>query len=120
MVKASILFFYLSIFETRSFKLCAFTMLSLVAAWTLAFFFSNLFTCYPVTPFVEAFYGHICLNAVPMWYASCVSDFVLDISILSMPIPMVLRLKLPLQQRLMVMGMFMLGAVWVHFLVIEL
>lgn len=44
-----------------------------------------------------------------MWYASCVSDFSIDLIILTMPIPMVLRLHLPLQQRFAVMGMFLLG-----------
>ncbi len=84
-------------------------MLAIVTGWTIAFFFSNLFTCYPITPLVEAFYGNKCIDGVAMWYASCVSDFSIDLIILTMPIPMVLRLQLPLQQRFAVMGMFLLG-----------
>ena len=108
--KASILVFYTNIFSTKRFRICAHVMLLLVTAWTLSFFFSNLFTCYPITPLVEAFYGNKCIDAVSMWYASCISDIIIDFMILGMPIPMVSRLQLPLQQKLATIGMFLLGA----------
>lgn len=110
MTKASILVFYTNIFTTRNFKICARLMLGVVTFWTVSFFFTNLFTCYPITPLVEAFYGNSCLDGVSMWYSSCVTDIIIDFMILAMPVPMVLRLQLPLQQRLAIVGMFMLGA----------
>lgn len=87
-------------------------MLILVAGWTITFFFSNLFLCYPVTPLVEAFYHNSCMDGVSMWYASCITDVVVDFMILFMPIPMVLRLQLPPKQKIAVMGMFLLGATY--------
>ena len=47
-----------------------------------------------------------------MWISSCWSDVIADILILVMPIPMVLRLHLPLKQRIAVLGMFLLGALY--------
>ena len=85
-------------------------MLGVVVAWTIAFFFSNLFTCYPITPLVEAFYNNNCLQGVPMWLSAIVTDIVIDIAILTMPIPMVFRLQLPWLQKFGVLCMFMLGA----------
>ena len=79
-------------------------MLSLVVGWTVSFLFSNLFTCHTVTPFVEAFYGNDCIDALSMWYASCATDVILDFLIVGMPIPMVLNLQLPLRQRLAIMA----------------
>ena len=109
--KACVLVFYMNIFSSRPFRIAAQIMLAIVTAWTVSFFFSHLFTCYPITPLVEAFYGNKCVDTIPPWYAGCVSDILLDVMILSMPIPMVLKLQLPLKQRLAVLGMFLSGAV---------
>jgi len=40
--KSSILVFYMNIFSTKAFRIAAQIMLAIVAAWTMAFFFSNL------------------------------------------------------------------------------
>ena len=39
-----------------------------------------------------------------------ISDIIVDFFILLMPIPMVLRLQLPIQQKIGVLAMFLLGA----------
>lgn len=85
-------------------------MLGVVVAWTISYAFANLLTCHPITPLVESFYGNDCINAIPMWLSVVISDLIVDVVILLMPVPLVLRLHLPLRQRLGVLGMFMLGA----------
>ncbi|CAG8977585.1 hypothetical protein HYALB_00008361 [Hymenoscyphus albidus] len=108
--KSSILVFYMSIFRGKEFVIAVRVMLGIVIVWTVSFFFANLFTCYPITPFVEPFYGHKCLDAISMWYAMSISDLIVDILILAMPIPMVLHLKLRPKQKIGVLAMFLLGA----------
>ncbi|KAM3074407.1 hypothetical protein ACMFMG_002786 [Clarireedia jacksonii] len=110
LIKSSILVFYMNIFRGNVFVISARVMLAIVFTWTVSFFFANLFTCYPITPFVEQFYGHTCMNTVPMWYAMSISDMIVDILILLLPIPMVLQLKLRPKQKIGVLGMFLLGA----------
>ncbi|KAK0621570.1 hypothetical protein B0T17DRAFT_559813 [Bombardia bombarda] len=110
MVKASILLFYKSIFTVRPFRIAVWIMMGIVVAWTITYFFANLFTCFPITSLIEQFYGNTCINAVPMWLSVVGSDLVVDVGILLMPVPMVLRLQLPWKDRLAVLGMFMLGA----------
>ncbi|KAG4030748.1 hypothetical protein MFRU_011g02030 [Monilinia fructicola] len=110
LIKSSILVFYMNIFVGAAFVLTARVMLVIVSAWTISFFFANLFTCYPITPFVEPFYGHKCINSVAMWYAMSISDMIVDILILLLPIPMVLQLKLRPKQKMGVLVMFFLGA----------
>ena len=77
--KACILVFYMNTFSLRLFRIAAQIMLAIVAAWTVSFFSSHLFACYPITPLVEAFYGNKCVNTIPLWYAGCVSDILLDV-----------------------------------------
>ncbi|KAI1465029.1 uncharacterized protein F4812DRAFT_439290 [Daldinia caldariorum] len=111
LVKASILIFYKGIFNTvRPFRWAVYGMLGIVAAWTISYFFANLFTCYPITPLIEPFYGKNCINSIPMWLSVVATDLIVDIGILLMPVPMVLRLQLPLKARLGLLGMFLLGA----------
>ncbi|KID82699.1 MFS transporter, FHS family, L-fucose permease [Metarhizium guizhouense ARSEF 977] len=110
LVKSSILIFYKNIFSVRPFRIAVYVMLGLVAAWTISYFFANLFTCFPVTALIEPFYSNKCIDAVPMWLSVVVTDLIVDIGILLMPVPMVLRLQLPWRERLGVLGMFSLGA----------
>lgn len=109
LTKASILVFFRNIFSIRKFKIWADILLVLVVAWTLSFFFSNLFTCYPITALVEEFYGNNCIDALPMWLASCITDFIVDFIILALPIPMVLKLQVHWHQKLAIQMMFLFG-----------
>lgn len=109
LTKASILVFFRSIFSIRKFKIWADIVLVMVGAWTISFFFSNLFTCYPITALVEEFYGNKCIDALPMWLASCITDFIIDFIILALPIPMVLKLQVHWHQKLAIQLIFLLG-----------
>ncbi|KAA8564864.1 hypothetical protein EYC84_010635 [Monilinia fructicola] len=64
--KASILILYMNIFRGHTFHLASQAMMALVITWSVSFFFANLFTCYPITPFVEPFYNHKCMRALDM------------------------------------------------------
>ncbi|KAI0110607.1 hypothetical protein F4776DRAFT_674776 [Hypoxylon sp. NC0597] len=109
-VKSSILVFYMNIFYGKPFKIASQIVLGLVVGWTISFFFANLFTCFPITPFIEPFYHNNCVDGLALWYAMAISDIIIDVIILVMPIPMVLKLQLPLKQKLGVLVMFLLGA----------
>ncbi|KAJ5245938.1 hypothetical protein N7468_000921 [Penicillium chermesinum] len=114
--KLSLLTLFRGIFGiSKPFKTTTTIMIAVTAAWTVSFFFSNLFTCYPVTALVESFYGNKCLDSVAMWYASCITDVIIDFIILVMPLPPVYKLQLPLKQRLAVAGMFVVGTAYVSF-----
>jgi len=100
----------MSIFTTKRFRILAQLVLGLVVSWTISFFFANLFTCYPISPFIEAFYENHCVDGLALWYSMAITDIIVDFLILLMPIPVVLRLQLPFQQRIGVLAMFLLGA----------
>ncbi|KAI4126443.1 MAG: hypothetical protein LQ338_003752 [Usnochroma carphineum] len=108
--KSAFLLFYMSIFTTKRFRIIAQVVLAIVMGWTISFFFANLFTCYPISPFIESFYHNNCVNGLALWYSMAISDIIVDFFIILLPIPMVLKLHLPLAQRIGVLAMFMLGA----------
>lgn len=110
LIKSSILVLYKKIFDVRKFKLVIYAMLGFVIAWTISFFFSHLFTCYPITVFLEPYYGNKCVDTIPMFMSLLFTDVVADVAILILPIPMVLGVQLPMKQKLAVIGMFSLGA----------
>ncbi|KAB8263850.1 hypothetical protein BDV32DRAFT_146153 [Aspergillus pseudonomiae] len=111
LTKLSLLVLLRGIFSiSRVFNHVSAALLGITGVWTISFFFSNLFTCYPITPLVEPFYGNKCIDSVSMWYASCITDVIIDVFILVLPLPLVFKLRLPMKQRLAVAGMFIMGA----------
>ncbi|KAI8170927.1 Satratoxin biosynthesis SC1 cluster protein 4 [Colletotrichum sp. SAR 10_70] len=91
LVKSSILVLYRSLFPSRRFHYVVYAALTFVIGWTVSFFFSHLFTCYPITVFIEPYYGNSCVQTVPMFLALLFTDVVADFAILILPIPMVIR-----------------------------
>ncbi|KAI2625151.1 hypothetical protein GGS21DRAFT_531535 [Xylaria nigripes] len=111
LVKASIVVLYESIFHhVHLFRYMSYVMLGLLSAWSISFFFANLFICYPVTALIEPFYGKRCVNRAAVFLSTLVTDLIFDVLILVMPIPVVMRLQLPRKDRIAVLGMFLLGA----------
>lgn len=110
LVKSSILVLYYTLFPSKGFHYAVWGVLAFVIGWTISFFFSHLFTCYPITVFIEPYYGNSCVQTVPMFLALLFTDVVADWVILLLPVPMVLKVQLPLKKKFAVMGMLGLGA----------
>ncbi|KNG43927.1 hypothetical protein DDE82_008334 [Stemphylium lycopersici] len=110
LVKSSILILYKNIFDVRKFRIVVYCVLAYVIGWTVSFTFSHLFTCYPITVFIEPYYGNSCVQTVPMFLALLYTDVVADLIILILPIPMVLSVRMEGRKKLAVIIMLSLGA----------
>lgn len=77
LVKSSILILYKNIFDVKKFRIAVYIVLAYVVCWTISFSFSHLFTCYPITVFIEPFYGNSCVQTVPMFLSLLVSTLLL-------------------------------------------
>lgn len=75
LIKSSILVMYKNIFDTRKFRAVVYIVLAYVIGWTVSFTISHLFTCYPITVFIEPYYGNSCVETVSMFLALLVSLF---------------------------------------------
>ncbi|KAJ5257194.1 hypothetical protein N7478_013298 [Penicillium angulare] len=107
--KISVVLLYRRIFQTPGFQRVCLVYIYVVVAWTISFFFACLFQCTPVTPFVEGFYGNKCTNVIVLYNVVSGSDVALDVLIIILPIQPVIKVNMSLKQRLMVLGMFLLG-----------
>jgi hypothetical protein len=77
LVKSSILVLYKTIFDVRKFRIVVYCVLAYVVCWTVSFTISHLFTCYPITVFIEPYYENSCVETVPMFLALLVSQSLL-------------------------------------------
>ncbi|KAF1942365.1 hypothetical protein EJ02DRAFT_176702 [Clathrospora elynae] len=109
LVKSSILVLYKNIFDIPKFRFIVFCVLAYVIGWTVSFTLSHLFTCYPITVFIEPYYNNSCVQTVPMFLALLYTDVIADVTILILPIPMVLSVRMEFKKKLAVIGMLTLG-----------
>lgn len=69
----------------------------------------SVFGCEPVSYFWNKSQGGHCINEVEFFRGNGITNMLLDIIVLCLPLPMVWRLDLGLQQKIAVTGIFGLG-----------
>ncbi|KAG8527122.1 uncharacterized protein KY384_008551 [Bacidia gigantensis] len=116
-IKLSILFFYRRVFRGRIFDLLNWTLITLVVLWTLGFFLVQVFDC--GTRFYVN-WGRLsdlqkCLSSFKQLLACSISDVIIDIFILILPMPLIWMLHMPPQKKIAVTGIFLLGTLAVVF-----
>lgn len=97
-IKISILLIYRRLFTVKPFKIASGVMMALVASWALSFTFAMVAQCSPPAYFWESFevdYPGHCINVQQLYQGLAYSDLILDVLVLSLPIPMVASLQLP-------------------------
>ncbi|KAK3298771.1 uncharacterized protein B0H64DRAFT_386106 [Chaetomium fimeti] len=113
--KLSIVVFYRRIFKGKIFSIASTILLGAVAAWGVAFFFATLFECMPIPMVWKTLFGTpdhqaVCYNYLPMFWATAISNMIMDVAILTLPMPFVWRLNMPRRQKIAVSAIFLLGA----------
>ncbi|KAI9665115.1 MAG: hypothetical protein M1821_006563, partial [Bathelium mastoideum] len=111
--KLSILCFYRRVFPVRRFKMICWTLITIVILWGISFFFASLFECYPPSEFWKSFFGQSgvkCYDYKPMFLATVVSNMVIDVCILTTPMPMIWKLQMPVRQKVALSAVFFMGA----------
>ncbi|KUJ07752.1 uncharacterized protein LY89DRAFT_789440 [Mollisia scopiformis] len=116
-IKLSVLFFYrrLLIVDKRGvFSWVTFVAVAIIFLWTLAYLFTFIFGCglhmsayWGSLQGVEKYYGKGGFTIERSFY---ISDFVTDVMILCLPMPMIWRLRIGTAKRFAVTGIFLLGA----------
>ncbi|KAL2278287.1 hypothetical protein FJTKL_14557 [Diaporthe vaccinii] len=111
--KTSLLFLYRRIFTiSRRTRVTIVTTIALVGAWMAAFFFAELFQC--STKF-WADWGSShdiqtqCNKTTMIIFSVCLTDFLFDLTILIMPIPLIWQLSLSTGKKIGVLSTFLLG-----------
>ncbi|KAL3426737.1 hypothetical protein PVAG01_00246 [Phlyctema vagabunda] len=111
-IKLSFLFFYRRIFEGRTYRIISWALIYIVIGWTIAFFFGFLFDCqldFAANWSSLANISEVCGFGFKPTIVFTILDALLDFIILLLPIPYVMRLQMPLQKKLEVTFVFLLG-----------
>ncbi|PWY87082.1 hypothetical protein BO94DRAFT_575212 [Aspergillus sclerotioniger CBS 115572] len=113
-LKLSVLFFYRRIFVGRLFNIASWTLIGIVIAWGATFIIALMSSC--GTHFMANFstLGEVvehCINTFGLLIAFAVSDVLVDLIILAIPLPLVMSLHLPLRKRIGILGIFFVGSI---------
>ncbi len=107
-VKLGFLFQYRRIFREKMMQRICFWLIIYVCLWACVQATLLSLTCLPIG-YIVASMATKCLDTLPIWYFSSGMSMATDILIFAIPIPSVLKLQLPLRQRVVVLGIFCLG-----------
>jgi hypothetical protein len=107
--------FYRRIFCGNIFSIVSAGALTVICVWGISFLFATIFECYPTDNIWLAMVGSPeraahCYTTLPMIYASAILNMIIDVAILSIPMPLVWRLQMPLRQKIAVSAIFLLGS----------
>jgi hypothetical protein len=111
LAKLSILFFYLRIFTTDSFKRITYTMIFLCSAYGVGSVVASILDCMPPSYFWTRFDGvstGYCVSQTAFKVIPPV-NIALDVVVMVLPLPLLARLNLPLQKKIRVLSMFSVG-----------
>lgn len=117
LIKLSFLCFLRRIFQTRAqlktvFGIVLQGTIAVVSLWMVAFFFSWLFVCRGnFAAWWGPFLGQLqaCPGAFMLLESTVISDFILDLVVVLLPLPMIYRLSLATSRKLAVSGVFLIG-----------
>jgi len=114
-IKISLLAFYRRIFvvsKNNAFDIIVKVSATVVFLWTLAFIFIIIFDCGTA---IWANWGAVtaqlqfCAIGFTSEYGLAISDFLVDVFIFVLPLPVIWRLQLSMQKKIAVSGIFLLG-----------
>lgn len=108
-VKLSLLFFYCRVFPLPEFYRQAFFMGALVTAWYIGSALVIIFQC---TPVYKAWHKERlgkCINMIAFVLGYELTNALIDIALILLPVRMVQDLKLDRRQKILVSSVFMLG-----------
>jgi hypothetical protein len=110
--RMSALFFYRRVFGTtsRTFVINFWTCLAANAAWLVIMSFVALFNCVPVNAFwdraLPGYDGYTCIGTMNLQLGHGVTSVVIDLWLLLIPMPFVLKLQMTTRKKLLTVMVF--------------
>lgn len=109
--KISLLVFYLQLSPQRWFRLSCWATLGLIIGYSVGIFFSLLFACSPIAMSWDVGITEgSCINRPTLYIATAVANILSDIILFILPIPMVIKLQIPLMQKIGLGFIFTVGS----------
>lgn len=110
-VKISLLFLYRRLFPTQIFKRNSLIVGVLSIVWFIAAVLFDIFQCRPFTAAFDPtlIFSNQCIDVQAFYWGITIANLLLDVIILALPLQMVWGLKLKLQEKVGLSGVFLLG-----------
>ncbi|KAG6354442.1 hypothetical protein INS49_004459 [Diaporthe citri] len=110
--KIALLVFYLRLSPQQWFRYSVFATLALIFGYTTGIFFSLIFACDPIErSFDITITTGSCINSAALYIATAAANITSDVILFILPIPMVVKLQVPLKQKIGLMFIFGIGSI---------
>jgi hypothetical protein len=111
-VKSSILHLYLVIFPQERFRRACYVLLIITALFWIAVVLETFLLCKPVEyNWNKKIEGHCNKNLREVYMSAGITNLLIDFMIITMPMPLLVRLTLPTRKKIGLIAMFSVGAV---------
>lgn len=108
--KMSLLLIFRRITPEKHHRILIHIVMTVVVGYSIALIGVLMFSCRPIAKAWDYAAPGTCINRPAVYVATAVINIVTDLAILTLPIPMVAKLKLPLQQKIGLACMFAVGS----------
>lgn len=113
-IKISILLMYRRIFSVDYFRLESLLVGIIVVVWWIVGTIATIISCLPIDRlWMGPSAGGYCFDFNIFWMAMGAVELVVDILILLLPVNVILGLRMSKQQRVLLVGIFLLGGLYV-------
>jgi hypothetical protein len=113
LIKLSVLLMYRRLFPSRRFQIGLAVLALISILWWIAFTIVSIFQCQPVSKVWLPSAEGTCVDLKESALWNAISNIVIDVAILCMPIGQIWKLRLNLEQKLSLCFIFLLGSMYV-------
>lgn len=82
-----------------------------IGGWSTSQIFLAIFACTPVSAFWTG--EGTCIDNLPAWYVNAAGNIITDLIVLILPLPVIKNLNLASHQKIILLGVFCLGFLYV-------
>ncbi|KAH8802593.1 putative PTH11-typeG-protein-coupled receptor [Xylogone sp. PMI_703] len=107
--KLSFLFLYLDIFPQKKFRIICWALIVQISAGLVAMSLTTIFQCTPVRFSWDKTIPGECINIKAFWYGQSGWNTLMDVVVLVLPIPVIVKLQMNRQAKLGLLLVFILG-----------
>lgn len=111
--KIAILMFYLRLNPTRGFRYSTYAVLFITWSYLISFMLLQIFGCTPIDKFWKPLKSGKCINKGPVYLAIPITNMIIDILILLLPINMLVKLQVGKRTKIVLAAIFAFSSVTV-------
>lgn len=109
--KMTLLFFYLNLSPQQWFRWSVYFTMFFIVGSQLGLFFASVFQCDPIAKGWNPTLEGACIDMKAVYKGTAITGVISDVFVIIIPIPMVVNLQLPRQQKVGLIVMFTIGVV---------